>query len=471
MAADNSPAAIVARYLRQNNHHDTLDAFLREAGLPLATGGSSTPEDWTVEKVLQEKHTYDLSLKFEKVSVDDTSKAWSINAPSLPHFVETLPAASNVLHVSAEDLLVGPSSIAKEILIVATADRRLHALSPANGCEPDTSISFDSSDSPTLSSCLVKRRYLVTTYMSGRLLVYDTEARHTIADRCDHRKYVVQVTAHEDQHGAWIATAAWDARVLIYRLDIDDHESDARISPPRSSVTLGTNPESLTWINHPELSSPVLLLSRRDSTFLYYYALPEGDSYRASEAEHSPELVLLGRQNLAPHANAWISFTPCSMEVSPLDANVVAVVTSAVPHMKLLLVRLLLPPPPQSRPSQGQDGLTQASQARASLALQDREAAAIILECNTLAPQTPYSTPALAWRPDGSGIWVNSDDGVIRGIEVCSGKIVAKLKDGHEAGSKVRCLWAGTVQAREWLVTGGFDRRLIIWKGEDEAQS
>jgi WD40 repeat protein len=95
-----------------------------------------------------------------------------------------------------------------------------------------------------------------------------------------------------------------------------------------------------------------------------------------------------------------------------------------------------------------------------------------LIHCTTMAPQTAYSTPALTWRPDGTGIWVNSDDGAIRGIEATTGKIIATLK-GHEPGSKVRCLSAGWVSSsddsaekQEWLVSGGFDQRLIVWKPE-----
>jgi hypothetical protein len=61
------------------------------------------------------------------------------------------------------------------------------------------------------------------------------------------------------------------------------------------------------------------------------------------------------------------------------------------------------------------------------------------------------------------------------------GKVVALLK-GHESGTKVRSLWAGVMRVTddvddtgeridrertkeaEWLVSGGFDKRVIIWK-------
>jgi hypothetical protein len=46
------------------------------------------------------------------------------------------------------------------------------------------------------------------------------------------------------------------------------------------------------------------------------------------------------------------------------------------------------------------------------------------------------------------------------------------LKDGHQVGSKVRAIWAGWVEVQrdgkvvkeEWLVSGGFDKRLIVWR-------
>ena len=57
-----------------------------------------------------------------------------------------------------------------------------------------------------------------------------------------------------------------------------------------------------------------------------------------------------------------------------------------------------------------------------------------------------------------------------------TGKVVALLK-GHEPGTKVRSLWTGIVRVandvddsdegtneEEWLVSGGFDKRVIVWK-------
>ena len=103
-------------------------------------------------------------------------------------------------------------------------------------------------------------------------------------------------------------------------------------------------------------------------------------------------------------------------------------------------MRLLLPPLIES-PLDIASPLTQAAQTRRNLALQDKEEAAIQLHVSTMAPQTPYSTPQIVWRPNGSGVFVNGDDGVIRGLAAKTGKVVSTLQGGHEVGSKIRSIW------------------------------
>jgi WD40 repeat protein len=294
--------------------------------------------------------------------------------------------------------------------------------------------------------------------MSGQLLASDFNG-NIIAKRNDHAKYAVKVATFQRPNGTLIATAGWDCKVNIYK---PATSPSFQLSEPLATVSLASKPEAILFVSHPDNGEPILLVTRTDSNYIYYY-----------NTESVPRL--LGKQNLAPHSNAWVAFTPSALALSPNDPSVVAVGTSTVPHMKLLIVRLLFPPysesptqPPRVavRASLLDDSPateTQASQARAALAVADREDAAIHIHCNTFAPQTAYSTPAVAWRPDGSGVWVNGDDGAIRGIEASTGKVVSTLK-GHEDGSKVRCLWAGEVDGEELLVSGGFDQKLIVWQ-------
>ncbi|EKG13995.1 hypothetical protein MPH_08869 [Macrophomina phaseolina MS6] len=470
------PAVLVARFLRANNYSNTLAAFLQEANLPSDTGTVSTG-DLTIEQVLREKETFDLSVNFEKLGVDDADKGWRMPAPSMPTELATLPAASNILNTSVELLTLSDNQVEPSILCT-TADRRLHIVSAC-----DNTLKLQRSlphvqDSPILSYSVLKNRYILMSSMSGKIVLYDCLSDTVISERRDHSKYAVKITTREQPDGTWVVTAGWDAKVFVYFIT-NALEHQPQLQAPVAALTLSTNPEAIMFLEHPETARPLLLLTRRDSTFLHYYALPT----LGTNVNAPVPLQMLGKQNLAPASNAWVAFTPSSISLCPTDASLLAVATSAVPHMKLIMVRLLVPPANEAEAgSEGSIGasvsepandgglitLTQATQARAALATQERELAAILVQCSTMASQTAYSTPALAWRPDGSGVWVNSDDGVVRGVEASTGKVIASLK-GHEPASKVRCVWAGSVgrlgeTGEEWMLSGGFDQRLIIWR-------
>jgi molybdopterin-biosynthesis enzyme MoeA-like protein len=79
MTSSTLPTILVARFLRSNNYSQTLDAFIREAGLPADVGQTDDKgPNWTIEGVLQEKKTFDQSVNFERYADDDKKKdAWS----------------------------------------------------------------------------------------------------------------------------------------------------------------------------------------------------------------------------------------------------------------------------------------------------------------------------------------------------------------------------------------------------------
>ncbi|KAF1354482.1 hypothetical protein EJ07DRAFT_168227 [Lizonia empirigonia] len=448
-----STAELVARFLRTNGYNDTLKSFLKEAGLPPDTGAGSN-SSVTIESILQEKKTFDLGLNFEKLGVEDGKSIWTVPAPTKPIALESLPTRSNILSVAVFDLLLHSATTVKQYVAITTADRRLHLLNPVS---PDLELihSYTSfQDSPILDIVVLGSRYMMVASMSGKMWLHDTASDKVLDERKDHTKYVVKVAYWSDGDSAIIASAGWDSKIFFYRIDIG---GDApRLGEP--------------WAI-PEDGSPILLVARRDSTFLYYYSVPD---------KNTPAFHLLGKQNLAPHSNAWVAFTPADVQICPTDPSVVAVATSSTPHMKLLILKLLIPP---ARPTISDAGtesgasepiaVTQASQACAELLIAEREEAAISVNVSTMAPQTAYSTPRLTWRPDGSGLYVSSDDGVIRGFETSTGKLVESL-EGHEPGSKIRCLSTGyfrvphgedfdPASSHEFLISGGFDQKLILW--------
>ncbi|KAJ5156980.1 uncharacterized protein N7482_008080 [Penicillium canariense] len=480
-------SAVVARFLRTYAYTETLQAFIREAGLAPDVGQASGDDthNLTIQSLLEEKKTFDHSVNFERLGHDTKETApWALPAPSKPTIV-SIPTSSNLLAASVElwqkpchngtdpDVATSP----RPFIISTGADRQMHMLETAHGHAAVASLS-GLSDSPVLSFVsILQGRYILMTNMSGHLLLQ--RGSEVLESRKDHAKYAVMVVAHEEvsdsesSRTVWVATAGWDATVFLYRvtiLDGDQETSTPVIGDPIARINLTTNPESLLFVRHVDTGELLLLVSRRDSSYIYYYQVESREKGTAD----SLECHLLGQQNLAPRSNAWVAFSPSHMALSPHDPGLLAVATSSEPHMKLILVRLLFPSTGslnEPDASATDAAVTQASQALEALGLQNREDAAILVQANTFAPQTSYSTPQVAWRPDGSGVWVNGDDGVVRGIEAKTGKVIVQLKDGHEPGYKVRTIWAGYVNvpnggngSEEWVISGGFDKRLIVWK-------
>jgi WD40 repeat protein len=365
-----------------------------------------------------------------------------------------LANSANILLATVQSVQLSDGESPQELLLASSADKNLTIFSTDSSKPNPIRVLSGVSDSPILSCTVLADRFLVFTSISGNLAIYDVCKDEVIAKRKDHAKYGIAVLSKEIAPNQFLlATAGWDNKIFLYRLEVRDGK--IKLDHPFGSVTLSSSPESILFVNRIEDDALFLLCSRRDSTFLYYYNLSDLKTQTTDQLD----IVECGKQNLAPYANSWVAFTPSAMVLCPTDRNVVAVATMSQPHMKILIVRLILPSVQQEH-----------RKAQSQLVQTDDEAAAVLVHCSTMASQSRYSTPMVAWRPDGSGVWTNSEDGIIRGIEAHTGKIVARLQ-GHLPGSKIRCLWAGNVRnnqgnEEEWLVSGGFDQRLIVWENK-----
>lgn len=182
--------------------------------------------------------------------------------------------------------------------------------------------------------------------MSGQLILQ--RGADVLGRRKDHSKYAIKVVAYEDAdtEKVLVATAGWDSKIRVYAFDLpaeaagEDTDTVA-MGEPVAYINLATNPESMLFVRHVDLERVVLLVSRRDSTHLYYYQV---DNFLTSPTTTPKECRLLGKQNLAPHSNAWVTFSPSGLALSPHDPGLLAVATSSLPHMKVIIVRLLFPP-------------------------------------------------------------------------------------------------------------------------------
>lgn len=71
--------------------------MIREADLA-PDAGTTNKGDLTIEKVLEEKKVFDVSLQFEKLGNED-GKEWLPSTPAVANPIDG-PSSSNVLHLS-----------------------------------------------------------------------------------------------------------------------------------------------------------------------------------------------------------------------------------------------------------------------------------------------------------------------------------------------------------------------------------
>jgi WD40 repeat protein len=199
-------------------HPQTLHSFVKEAGLP-SDVGSDSGDHVTIESVLHEKKAFDTSLNFEKLGLDDGGRGWTVQAPHRPTIVDSLPGRSNILSVSVFKLLLRLATGAQEYVAVTTADRKLHLLNPSSSTFELIHSYTSFQDSPILDVIAIGCQYLLVASMSGKVVLYDTAEDKVLEHRRDHTKYVVKVVSHSDGNTTWVASAGWDAKIVLYRID------------------------------------------------------------------------------------------------------------------------------------------------------------------------------------------------------------------------------------------------------------
>lgn len=338
---------------------------------------------------------------------------------------DTAPA--NILFVAVVPAL---HPFAGPVLLATAADRslRIYSAQPPFG---QLRAFAAPSDAALLCVAVAADRWLLLSTMTGRLALLDPATGDVVATVRPHEKYATRVV----YSAPFVVSSAYDRTIALHALCTPSDPDAASSAPPSFSecvgrLTLSTPPEALAVVTLPSTGTRAVVFSRRESMALYYHLL-------------EPSLPHHATRSLAGASGVWLGYDhPLAVALHPRDPTRLAVVTSSVPHMRLLIV----PVDSDGGGGGGSDGERASNR-----------------EMFTGAPQTVYSTAALAWRPDASGVWVNADEGIVRGVEVKRGRVAARLAVCAH-GQKVRTLWAGSVDGvGELLVTGGFDKALRVW--------
>lgn len=285
--------------------------------------------------------------------------AWAIPAPN---FKSLLPEQmANILFVKVANLSM-PTSIddpaagnsVRPCILVTEADRSLRIFDFYTFDLLKVYLHIHSS--PILMLEVLDESNIMTGGMDGRLVISTPSTGEVTVELKDHFKYLVKIAISKDHK--YVATAGYDKKVHVYSLE--KPESGPIVLSKIGTLTFPTNPEAAIFVyadGEDGATTTKLVVSRRDSTFLYYYKL-------------QPNLVEFARHNLNPESNSWVSFCAMDLVLDPTEHKYLGAVTSTVPHMRFMLLE------------SGND--------------------TILKNAFTRAPQDAYSTSRVTWRPQGS---------------------------------------------------------------------
>ncbi|BGP40411.1 hypothetical protein JCM10450v2_004394 [Rhodotorula kratochvilovae] len=242
-----------------------------------------------------------------------------------------------------------------------------------------------------------QKRFILCATMEGSVTALDLVSREVKARFKDHTKYIVRAAWSPDsQH---IATLGYDKLVHIYRFTLSAPSSassadtpallDGELPDPLAtcpdvslvkvhSITAKSNPEAAVWL--PD--SKWLVWTAREDHLLRYVRVPD-------EGKEGVEAWEETHYNLNENGDAFVSFSILSIGLHP-----------SLPLLSL-----------------------QTSTASARLLLYPFHSPTRLLTLHTTASQSDYFNPRHAWLPDGSAAVVNSEDGIVRIVDL-HGRVV-----------------------------------------------
>ncbi|KAF3087119.1 hypothetical protein TWF569_001588 [Orbilia oligospora] len=470
MPAGDSPDVLVARFLRANNYHETFQAFIRETNLT-ADSITNHPTDLTIEQILEEKKLYDLAVRFEKINVDAKDVDFVVPYPTIPTTLTTLSTSFNILSVSLTSLILPiedstTQPLSQQVIISTSSDKSLRIYSAKPPYTLLTTLS-NLHAGPILCVAVVSQKWLVTASMVGAITISDLKGN--IVDKwTGHTKYIVNIAVSEpielqtgedgEEEIRYLAAASYDKYLSVHKLHLPkaiNSTSETDTPSPRleflQTIKFDQTVEDVIFTKdyradnptQEPSSTPLLITTVRDSPYLHVWSTPSNNSSTTSSSSTTPsaQFTFTSKNPLNATSTSWLTYTPTSLTPHPHHPHLLAMITSSIPSPKVIIYNL-------------------------STYTVDKEFTVPV-------ELSAYSTGIVAWRGDtsASGLWINGDDGVIKGVEIKSGKVKAELK-GHN-GRKVRCLAAAAVseedEEEELMISGGFDGGLNVWRIGDDA--
>lgn len=411
----------IAHFLKENGYHETLQKFEEEHGKQIST---EIPSDESLTDIITDRMKY---LTTEPLTHDSGDILLSealreLKNRQIKHWSTPYPKMSSEI-ANIDDLVIDSAVITrggKDFLLMSTSAKYLIVVDTETGSEvlrvPNAVGNI------VIRKIVAATDHVVLCDMQGKAYLCqfskDLLELKIIAEEKIHARLIVEARCIRWNNRDFLVSMGWDFLVKVFQVD------ESGIHPfgePFKLVNQGSCMDACVFND-----AIIILVGKSEITLL--------DVLRVGEDR---KVELDCRISLNDAEFSASGFSPMCVRAFSDGRNVplVAVGTSHEPFMRAIVVSL-------NEVGKAGDGVIRRNQ--------------IIINANTMSPQDKYNLAMLDWRSDGSGLWILGDDGVIRGVDLTTGKVAVELS-GHDGRIKSFVVHAST------LISCGTDRKILKW--------
>lgn len=446
--------ALVAQHLRSRGLNATCDQLERELNRKF----SLDPLEESLEAIVKDRVNFNALSPLEEspnVGCGETHgiKPWDIDCPSR---VQQLPLPP-VLFISTSTWSF--QDTAWQLMVTNTNRLLVYNV--------DGNILYKDIPGPlaqplkTVAAC---GPYIFLSDMNGTLEVFEVDSNWNLVSVLAggpiklHRRLITDFKVLQIDNLdtpnliAYFASIGWDGRLMVGKIVKTDSLLEATII---GEFKLASNPTSLCLALDTRTNLPLLLAGRLDSSLLALFAVTQDDVIEVAR-------VSLNDAQFSSHGFQ-------AMSIAHMGNGVFSVGTDHIPFMRLVTVAL----PTMDKILATQHNMESLSidEALKKLHLSQDSVqtlhtqtpvlrGTIVSNYNTLCPQDKYSSAIVLPRKSG-GVWIPADDGIVRGIDLTTGRVVTELNTGD---GRAKCASIGAAASGEYvLVCGAMDKKASLW--------
>lgn len=412
----------IAHFLKENGYEETLKTFEKEHGSQIST---DLPHDEALTDIITDRMKY-LTTQSSPDSQQDNwldkdlaqikasqFKEWSVPYPKK---LEQL-ASLNELIISTDFF----NSNGKAYLIGGTSGKSLVVFDLETG-KKVVEIK-DVIGKVVIRRIVVSSQYVLLCGMNGKVYVgsfsNEMDSFDILFEEQIHARLITDVSVVLWKNEDHLVTMGWDFLVKVWKITSYGLQ---QLGEPYKLASQGTCFDVCTY-------NDVLYVAVGKNEITLMDVLRMDGSY---------QLCLDCRIALNDAEFSASGFTPMCIKILNQEGiPLVAVGTSHEPYMRVVIVTLK---------DVGSDAA-------------DIKRNQIIANINTMSPQDKYSQANIAWRYDGSGLWIMGEDGCIRGLDISKQTVAVELKE-HEGRIK------SSTTFEDVIVTCGTDKQILKWSHE-----